>query len=140
MGTNALRYPRKIQRELIREHERLMEETRRRLNHERFMRQSPINIIHQQTRQIPTGTPKNLTENIQIPFQPIFPEVMPALKATHSEIILGLRSISTKIDVATQYRRLCMVLRTDRNPVIGASVAMAQVNGAYVELKKLKIW
>ena len=47
------------------------------------------------------------------------PEIMPELEATHPGKILGLRSNSTKKDAITQYRRLCMVLRPDKNPVKG---------------------
>ena len=140
MWRNAFRDPREIQRELIREHQRLLAETHRRLNRERFMRQIPSNRIYQETREIPAEILKNLTKNIQNPFQPVFPGILPDLEATEPEKILGLRSSSTKKDAVTQYRRLCMVLHPDKNPVKGASDAMAKVNGAYVKLKELKNW
>ena len=140
MWTNAFRDPRDIQGELIREHQRLMAETHRRLNRERFMRQTPDNNSYQETREIPAGILNNLTKNIQNPFQPVFPGILPDLEATQPEKILGLRSNSTKKDAVTQYRRLCMVLHPDKNPVKGASDAMAKVNGAYVKLKELKNW
>ena len=141
MWRNAFRDPKEIERELIREHERLREENRRRLNHERFMRQTPSSRrIHQQTREIPSGTFYNLTKNIHKGFHPVFPGIMPDLEATLPEKVLGLLSNATKKDAVTQYRRLCVVLHPDKNPLKGASDAMATINGAYVELKKLRNW
>ena len=101
MWTNAFQDPRDIQGELIREHPRLMAETHRRLNRERFMRQTLDSRSYQETRETPAGILNNLTKNIQNPFQPVFPRILPDLEATQPEKILRLRYNSTKKDAVT---------------------------------------